>query len=83
MWDFTVYIYSFVDGTLVLTESVGRNFTDYIFRFIDGTYSESWLRDFTDYLARWPDSPELAGVTDEQSFNRALKEVTRVGLGVC
>jgi len=47
--------------------------------FIDGTYSESWLRDFTDYLARWPDSPELAGVTDEQTFNRALKETYLIG----
>ena len=36
------YIYSFVDGTLVLTVSVGRDITDY--------KRERWGRDFTNYL---------------------------------
>lgn len=50
--------------------------------YIDPVYTESWLRDFLQYVEKWADYKEYEGlkVGDEQSFIKALKDVSMVPL---
>ena len=47
--------------------------------YIDPLYTESWLRSFLDYVERWKDYPDYyeLEIGDEQSFIKALKNVSR------